>query len=200
MAENNHNFEPKEFQEKVIHIARVARVVKGGRRFRFRALVAVGNGKGKIGVGISKGADVQTSITKAVDVAKKNVVEIPIDNYSIPHESKTKFSGSIVLLKPASKGTGIIAGGTVRSVIELSGIQNILSKTYGSTNKVNVAYATIEALKQLVPKDQWINNSSKSVKKAPPKTNEKEKPSAEKKKAVVKKTVKASTKKKAPKE
>lgn len=163
----NHD-QPKEFQESVIHIARVARVVKGGRRFRFRALVAIGNGKEKVGVGISKGSDVQTAIIKAIEVAKKNIIEIPLENETIPHETLAKVGGSQVLLKRAAPGTGIIAGGTVRAVLELSGIHNVLSKTHGSTNKVNVAYATIAALKQLVPKTDWHTYKMAGVKSPSP--------------------------------
>lgn len=146
----------KEFQESVIHIARVARVVKGGRRFRFRALVAVGNGHDRVGIGIAKGSDVQRAVTKAVETAKKQLIDIPLSEDTIPHESLAKVAGSSVLLKPAAPGTGIIAGGTVRSIIDLTGIHNLLSKTHGSTNKTNVAYATIKTLQQLVPKEDWI--------------------------------------------
>ncbi len=137
---------PKEFEEVVINIDRVARVVKGGRRFRFKALVVVGNRKNKVGVGVSKGADVQTAIAKATDVAKKNLITIPIVNETIPHDAEVKVSGARVLIKPAAPGTGIIAGGVVRSVIGVTGIRNMLSKSLGSTNKVNIAYATVEAL------------------------------------------------------
>lgn len=146
----------KEFTEQVIAIDRVARVVKGGRRFRFRALVVVGDKKTRVGIGISKGADVQTAITKAVNVAKKNMATVVIENATIPHEVEAKVSGAHVLLKPASKGTGIIAGGTVRSVIDVIGVENVLSKSLGSSNKINVAYATLEALKQAVAKKDWI--------------------------------------------
>jgi small subunit ribosomal protein S5 len=153
--------EPKEFQETVIHIARVARVVKGGRRFRFRALVAVGNGKTQVGVGIARGADVQTAVTKAVEVAKKQLVDLSLADTTIPHEVLTRVGGSEVLLKPAAPGTGVIAGGTVRAIVDLTGIRNILSKTHGSTNKVNVAYATMEALKSLVPREDWVTTRNR---------------------------------------
>jgi len=157
--------EPKEFEEIVINIDRVARVVKGGRRFRFKALVVVGNKKGKVGVGVSKGQDVQTAVAKATDVAKKHLINVPIVNETIPHDVEVKLSGARVLLKPAAPGTGVIAGGVVRQVIGVTGVRNMLSKSLGSTNKVNIAYATIEALQQLVPKDQWLN-AEKSAKKA----------------------------------
>lgn len=147
--------EPKQFEELVINIDRVSRVVKGGRRFRFKALVVVGDRKNKVGVGVAKGADVQTAVQKATDVAKKNLITIPIVNETIPHENEVKFSGARVLLKPAAPGTGIIAGGVVRSIIGVTGIRNLLSKSLGSTNKVNIAYATIDALRSLVPKEEW---------------------------------------------
>lgn len=160
---------PKEFEEVVVNIDRVARVVKGGRRFRFKALVVVGNRKDKVGVGVAKGADVQAAIGKATDVAKKNLITIPVTNNTIPHDAEVKLSGARVLIKPAAPGTGIIAGGVVRQVIGVTGIHNMLSKSLGSTNKVNIAYATIEALRTLVPKDQWLNATPKAEKKAAPK-------------------------------
>lgn len=168
--------EPKEFEEVVIGIDRVARVVKGGRRFRFKALVVVGNKKGKVGVGVSKGQDVQTAVAKATDVAKKHLITVPIVNETIPHDVEVKLSGARVLIKPAAPGTGIIAGGVVRQVIGVTGIRNMLSKSLGSTNKVNIAYATIEALQSLVPRDQWLNASQATVKKAAKKADAEEKP------------------------
>ena len=156
--------EPKEFEEVVINIDRVARVVKGGRRFRFKALVVVGNRKDKVGVGVAKGADVQTAVAKATDVSKKHLITIALEGDTIPHDAEVKFTGAQVLIKPAAPGTGIIAGGVVRQVIGVTGIRNMLSKSLGSTNKVNIAYATIEALRSLVPKDQWLN-AAKSAKK-----------------------------------
>lgn len=157
--------EPKEFEELVINIDRVARVVKGGRRFRFKALVVVGNNKGKVGVGVSKGQDVQTAVAKATDVAKKHLITVPIANETIPHDVEVRFSGAQVLIKPAAPGTGIIAGGVVRQIIGVTGIRNMLSKSLGSTNKVNIAYATIEALQSLVPRDQWLNAVPAKAKK-----------------------------------
>ena len=155
--------EPKQFEEIVINIDRVSRVVKGGRRFRFKALVVVGNRKDLVGVGVAKGADVQAAVAKATDVAKKNLVKIAIENDTIPHDVELKFSGARVMLKPAAPGTGIIAGGVVRTIIGVTGISNLLTKSLGSSNKVNIAYATIEALKSLVPRDQWLNNKDKKV-------------------------------------
>ncbi len=162
--------EPKQFEETVINIDRVARVVKGGRRFRFKALVVVGDRKTKVGVGVSKGADVQSAIAKATDVAKKNMITIPVVNATIPHDAEVKLSGARVMIKPAAPGTGIIAGGVVRQIIGVTGITNLLSKSLGSTNKVNIAYATIEALKSQVPREQWLNaakpKAAKTAKKA----------------------------------
>ena len=148
---------PKEFEEVVINIDRVARVVKGGRRFRFKALVVVGDKKTKVGVGVAKGQDVQAAIAKATNVAKKNMIEIALDKETIPHEVEKKVTGAHVLLKPAAPGTGIIAGGVVRQIIGVTGIRNMLSKSLGSTNKVNIAYATVEALSGLVAKEDWLN-------------------------------------------
>ena len=157
--------EEKQFEEEVLNIDRVARVVKGGRRFRFRALVVVGDRKGKVGVGVSKGSDVQSAIAKAVDDAKKNLVEISLYKHTIPHETEGRVSGAHILLKPASEGTGIIAGGVMRTVLEIAGVQNILSKSLGSSNKVNCAYATISALVDVLPADQWVTNNQVEAKK-----------------------------------
>lgn len=141
--------EPKEFEEKVIAIDRVARVVKGGRRFRFRATVVVGDGKGRVGVGVDKGGEVMTSIAKAVARAKSQMITVPLKDHTIPHEIQVRFAGAQVLLKPASAGTGVIAGGAVRNVVEVAGIHDLLTKSLGSSNKVNNAYATAFALSQL---------------------------------------------------
>jgi small subunit ribosomal protein S5 len=143
--------EPKEFEEKVIAIDRVARVVKGGRRFRFRATVVVGDGKGRVGVGVGKGSEVMTSIAKAVARAKSQMITVPLKNHTIPHEVQVRFAGAQVLLKPASAGTGVIAGGAVRNVVEVAGIHDLLTKSLGSSNKVNNAYATALALSRLKP-------------------------------------------------
>jgi len=159
--------EPKQFEELVINIDRVSRVVKGGRRFRFKALVVVGDGKNKVGIGVSKGADVQAAIAKATDVAKKHLISVAITKSTIPHDAEVRFAGAQVLIKPAAPGTGIIAGGVVRSIIGVTGIANLLTKSLGSTNKVNIAYATIEALKSLVPKEEWLNVKRKSIPEVP---------------------------------
>lgn len=158
--------EPKQFEELVINIDRVSRVVKGGRRFRFKALVVVGDRKNRVGVGVAKGGDVQVAVQKATDVAKKNLITIPIINETIPHENEVKYSGAQVLLKPAAPGTGIIAGGVVRSIIGVTGIRNLLSKSLNSTNKVNIAYATVEALRGLVPREEWLNAPKATAKAA----------------------------------
>lgn len=162
---NRANGAPSEsspFEETVINIDRVSRVVKGGRRFRFKALVVVGDGKTKVGVGVSKGQDVQSAVAKATDVAKKNLITIPVLNGTIPHEAEVKLSGARVLIKPAAPGTGVIAGGVVRQVINVTGVHNLLSKSLGSTNKVNIAYATIAALESLVPRDKWVTTQNKA--------------------------------------
>jgi len=162
---NNMPEEQKQFEEVVINIDRVSRVVKGGRRFRFKALVVVGDRKSKVGVGVSKGGDVQAAIAKATDVAKKHMINIAVVNGTVPHDAEVRYSGAQVMLKPAAPGTGIIAGGVVRMIIGVTGIHNLLSKSLGSTNKVNIAYATVAALKSIVPREEWLNAPKKAVKK-----------------------------------
>lgn len=151
--------EPKPFDERVMHIDRVARVVKGGRRFRFRALTVVGDRKGSVGIGTAKGADVTTAVAKSVEVAKKNMVKIHLYKNTLPHEATGKVSGAVVFLKPASAGTGLIAGGVVRTVVEVAGVHDVLSKSLGSTNKTNIAYATIAALQSMEPSNRWITKN-----------------------------------------
>ncbi|HDS29694.1 MAG TPA: 30S ribosomal protein S5 [Firmicutes bacterium] len=142
--------EPLAYQDRVIHINRVAKVVKGGRRFTFTALVAMGDGQGKVGLGYGKAGDVLTAIKKGQEKAKKAMIEIPIVKGSIPHSVKQKYSAAVVFLKPASEGTGVIAGGPVRSLLEMAGVHNVLAKSIGRTNnRINVAKATFEALKSL---------------------------------------------------
>ncbi len=140
------NKERSEVAEGTIDVARVARVVKGGRRFRFRVVVVVGNKKGKIGLGVGKGPDVSVAMEKATSRAKKNITELMIVDGTIPHELSNKFGSTTIFLKPAPQGAGIIAGSALRSVIELSGIKNVFSKIHGSTNKINTAKAVIQAL------------------------------------------------------
>lgn len=156
--------EVKEFEEKIIALDRVTRVVKGGRRFRFRATVVVGDGKGQVGVGVGKGGDVQSSIAKAVAVAKKNLITVQLRKRSINHEITTRYGGAIVMLKPASAGTGVIAGGAVRPVVEAAGIADILTKSLGSSNKINNAYATIKALAAIQKDDLKKPANEKIVK------------------------------------
>ena len=151
--------EEKQFDERMLHIDRVARVVKGGRRFRYRELVAVGDHKGKIGIGSAKGADVTSAVTKATDVAKKNIVKVNLYKGTLPHEAESKVSGARIMIKPASAGTGLIAGGVVRTVLEIAGVKNVLSKSFGSSNRTNMAYATVAALESLVSSKDWITNN-----------------------------------------
>ena len=154
--------EEKQFDERVIHIDRVARVVKGGRRFRFRALVVIGDHKQQVGVGSAKGADVTTAVTKATEVAKKHLTKIAVYKGTLPHDTEAKIGGSHILIMPASPGTGLIAGGVVRIILEVAGVHDALSKSLGSSNKTNSAYATIEALKSLVPANKWPRNMAKA--------------------------------------
>lgn len=172
----NQDTAPKEFDTVTINIDRVSRTVKGGRRMRFKALVAMGNHKNKIGIGIAKGGDVTSAVQKATTKAKKNMIEFHMDGETICHEVETRSTGADVLMKPAAPGTGIIAGGVVRSIIGLTGIKNLISKSLGSTNKVNIAYAVVEGLREQTPRAEWVGNAKKaeaSEKKAPAKKSTK---------------------------
>ena len=140
-----------EWKEQVVQISRVTKVVKGGKKLSFRAIVIVGNQKGQVGVGCAKAAEVIIAIQKAIVDGRKNLINVPIFKTTIPHPIKARSGAGAVMLRPASQGTGIIAGGAVRSVLELAGIENILSKSLGSNSPLNAANATIEALKSLTP-------------------------------------------------
>ena len=152
-----------ELKEKVVAINRVAKVVKGGRTFRFSAVVVVGDENGHIGVGNGKAAEVPDAIRKAIDEAKRNLIEVPIVGTTIPHEYVGKFGSANVLLKPAAEGTGIIAGGSVRPVLELAGYRNIRTKIIGTNNPRNVVYATIEGLKSMQTVEQVAKKRGKKV-------------------------------------
>ena len=156
----------KEFDTVNISINRVSRTVAGGRRMRFQALVAVGNHKNKVGVGLAKGNDVTSAVQKAERRAKKNMITVNLNGDTICHEVETKVTGAHMLLKPAAPGTGIIAGGVARSIIGLTSIKNLIGKSLGSTNKANIAYAVIEGLRQQVPKEQWNATKKGEAKKA----------------------------------
>lgn len=143
--------EAPEFEERVIEVSRVARTVKGGRRIRFRALVVIGNRKGKIGMGLGKSTDVSEAVKKAVSQAKKKMIIVPIIDGTIPYEITSKHGSAVVMLKPAASGTSIVAGGAVRAIADLAGITDLLSKMLGSANKVNNIIATIKALSSFNP-------------------------------------------------
>lgn len=154
MAKKNSNrdrVKPAEtdLKEKMVSLNRVAKVTKGGRTFSFAAVVVVGDGNGTVGHGLGKARDVSESISKAVDDAKKNLIKVPLHNGTIPHEQKGKYGAGKVLIKPASDGTGVIAGGAMRAVLEIAGVHNVLAKSQGSSNPHNVVKATIDALTKL---------------------------------------------------
>ena len=146
-----------EFSEKVIKINRVAKVVKGGRRFSFSALVAVGNMSGRVGIGFGKANEVSLAIQKAVNAAKKSLFDVPLIEGTIPYEINAHYGAGHVFMKPASHGTGVIAGGPVRAIMELAGVRDILTKSLGSANAMNIVNATIKGLKSLKTKEQILS-------------------------------------------
>jgi len=152
-----------ELKEKVVNVSRVAKVVKGGRTFRFSVLVVVGDENGHVGIGTGKSSEVPEAIKKATDDAKKNLVEVSLVNGTLPHEYTTNFGSSKVILKPAVEGTGIIAGGAVRPVLELAGVKNVTAKTLGSRNSRNVVYATLKALKSMRTPEEVAKLRGKTV-------------------------------------
>lgn len=154
MAEEIFDESEKEWKEKVVQIRRVTKVVKGGKKMSFRALVVVGDMSGKVGMGLGKSSEVSPAIRKAVEAAKKTAVEVPIVGSTIPHDIIGKVGASKVLLRPASPGTGVIAGGAVRTILELSGVKDVVAKSLGSPNAINVACATLEAIKSLKKIDE----------------------------------------------
>lgn len=152
-----------ELKEKVVNVSRVAKVVKGGRTFRFSVMVVVGDENGHIGVGTGKSSEVPEAIKKATEDAKKNLVEVSLVNGTLPHEYTTNFGSSKVILKPAVEGTGIIAGGAVRPVLELAGVKNVTAKTLGSRNSRNIVYATVKALQSMRTPEEVAKLRGKTV-------------------------------------
>jgi len=156
--------EAKEFNEKVVKIDRVAKVVKGGRRFSFNALSVVGDAKGKVGIGFGKANEVPDAIRKSIESAKKNLMNVHFKGHTVPHDVIGRFKSARVILKPASPGTGIIAGASVRSVLERAGVQDVLTKSWGSSNPMNIVKATMDALLQMETPSMAVKRRGVSLK------------------------------------
>lgn len=178
----------EEFEEKIVQVNRVSKKTAGGNKIGFSVLTVVGDRKGQVGVGLGKAPSVQDAIKKGIRYAKKHLITVPMVEATIPHEVYIKRGAAKVLLKPASKGTGVIAGGAVRAVVEAAGIHDILSKVLGTSNQASNVYATMEALKKLVPKEKWMirggqdSKPEKLVKNKPDKKDPRKKPKQETKK------------------
>ncbi|MBT5808053.1 30S ribosomal protein S5 [Candidatus Uhrbacteria bacterium] len=163
---------PREFEQKILDLARVTRVTAGGKRMSFRCALVIGDKKGRVGLGVAKGADVQIAIEKAYKQAKKSVITVPIVNETIPHKVWVKYGAAIVLLKPAPSGTGLKSGGAMRMILEFAGVPNASSKILNSNNKINIAKATLEAIKQL----RNVEVKTATTKQTAPKVEKAQKP------------------------
>ena len=155
-VDNSSANEAPEFEERVVAINRCSKVVKGGRNFSFSALVVVGDHKGQVGVGLGKANEVVDAIKKGVNLAKHHMIKVPIHKKTLPHDAEAKHSGSKVVIRPASEGTGLIAGGGMRAVLELAGYRDVLAKSLGSSNAMNVVHATVKALQKLESRDEIL--------------------------------------------
>jgi small subunit ribosomal protein S5 len=158
---------PREFEQKILDLARVTRVTAGGKRMSFRCALVIGDKKGRVALGVAKGADVQIAIEKSYKQAKKNLITVPIVNETIPHPVWVKFGAALVLLKPAPAGTGLKSGGAMRMILEFAGVPNVVSKIVNSNNKINIAKATLEAIKQLrevEPRKEKVSKKKEEVK------------------------------------